>query len=850
MRRKKRELNHIERAIPPEAHTPMYNWHKFWTRKPHNVVAEYIEQYSEPGDIILDPFAGSGVTIMESLKAGRRAIGIDILPVAVDLWKATIERVDLELLDRDFTNIEKKVKNKILGFYKTICRSFNKTIITICTIWKNDEPQELRYKCPYCGDIQEKGCKLNSQDKKILSSINSKTIRVWYPTNVFYYPNGTPFMTEQDYDSVDKLFTKRNLYALAILYRSINETCSKTTIPFMKLVFSSMVHLCSKMCPVRPTRPFSSLWSQHSFWVPPEYMESNVWEKFNSAYRGHQDFISGKIDAKNTMPNVTYAKSLNELGKKNKMYIPICKPALRALRDLQNENLKLTGKNKPFVDYVFTDPPYAGSVQFGESSYLWISWLYPDLDAKAYLQTLIDHEVVLNEQQEKPFDRYYSMLHATFKEVARVLKPGGYMHLTFHNPTTKVRNATIRAAMYAGFVYEKIIYQPPPRSSALALLRPFGSADGDFYFRFRKAKTDPLATMKEADEHTFERIVVDTTIQVLAERGEPTPYTHIINYIDPVLAKHGYFLRLHPEKDVDDILRDHIGKKFELVNQKIGDVEGQAWWFKDMNIVYRLDQIPLTERIEGTVVRELQSEYAVNFTDVLKKVYTEFPNALTPDTTNVKDILQEYGERTSDGMWRLKQIEYERKNHHSEMIHYLAQLGQKLDYRIHVGIMEQSKTYMMKELKSYNSQTRLFLKGLSSSQHKKVELIDVLWYRDSKIKYVFEVENTTMLTDAIIRASYIPYPVKKFMLLPLDRNRLLHRKLHSPLFSEIFQREDWKILYYEDLRKLQNKKGLTIDDLENASGIKRLEIKGKNARKRSKIPSNQTSIYFDDDMME
>lgn len=825
----------------------MYNWHKFWTRKPHNVVREYIERYSKPGDIVLDPFAGSGVTIMEGIKAGRKVIGIDILPIAIDLWKATIERIDIALLDRDFSAIEKKAKSKILRLYETTCRSCRRAISITCTIWENDKAKEIRYKCPYCdcGDVKESGCRLSSRDRQIINAIEKRKIKEWYPKNTFYYPDGTPFMTEQGYDSVDKLFTKRNLYALAILYYTINSTCSSSTLPFMKLVFSSMVHLSSKMCPVRPSRPFSSLWSLLSFWVPPVNMESNVWDKFYNAYIGHQDFRTGKIDAQDTLPDATYARSLRVLGKKRKSYLPICKPALAALRDLQKENLRLTGEEKPFVDYVFTDPPYAGSVQFGESSYLWTAWLYPNLDAKSYLAGLVDNEIVLSDQQKKPFERYYSMLHATFKEVAKVLKPGGYMHLTFHNPTTKIRNATIRAAMYAGFVYEKIVYQPPPRSSASALLRPFGSADGDFYFRFRKAETDPLSGMKEIEADIFEKIVVETTIQVLAERGEPTPYTHIINYIDPVLAKHGYFLQLDPEKDVDDILRDHIGQEFQLLNQRIGDVSGKAWWFKDINIVYRLEQTPLTERIEETVIRVLQGNYEVSFTDVLSKVYTEFPNALTPDATNVNDILQEYAERTSAGMWRLRQIECERRSHHSEMIYYLAQLARQFGHNVHIGKKEQSEVYMMKELGSLNSEYDLSLADFEPDQHKTAEQIDVIWYKDNKIDYIFEVENTTMLTEAIIRASRIPYPVKKFILLPLERNRLLHRKMQSPLFSEIFQREDWQILYYEDVRQLQNRKGLSLQDLESAAGIKGLEFGKKNTRKRVARNTNQTAMDFD-----
>ena len=56
----KSELNHLNRQIPPLAHTSMYNWHKFWSRKTWNVVSEFIKTYSKEGEIIFDPFAGSG----------------------------------------------------------------------------------------------------------------------------------------------------------------------------------------------------------------------------------------------------------------------------------------------------------------------------------------------------------------------------------------------------------------------------------------------------------------------------------------------------------------------------------------------------------------------------------------------------------------------------------------------------------------------------------------------------------------------------------------------------------------------------------------------------------------------
>ena len=51
-------FDHINRQIPPEPHTAMYVWHKYWSRKTWNVVGEHIQAYTKPHQIVFDPFAG------------------------------------------------------------------------------------------------------------------------------------------------------------------------------------------------------------------------------------------------------------------------------------------------------------------------------------------------------------------------------------------------------------------------------------------------------------------------------------------------------------------------------------------------------------------------------------------------------------------------------------------------------------------------------------------------------------------------------------------------------------------------------------------------------------------------
>jgi len=70
---KKPEFKHLNRQIPPEAHTSMYNFHKYWSRKTWNVVGEYIETYCPENGIVYDPFGGSGVTAIEALKKKQKS---------------------------------------------------------------------------------------------------------------------------------------------------------------------------------------------------------------------------------------------------------------------------------------------------------------------------------------------------------------------------------------------------------------------------------------------------------------------------------------------------------------------------------------------------------------------------------------------------------------------------------------------------------------------------------------------------------------------------------------------------------------------------------------------------------
>ena len=97
------ELLQINHALVEKPRPAMYQMHRYRARKPPNIVAEYIEHYSNKGDLVLDPFSGSGVTAIEAVRLGRKGIAVDLDPISTFITRITASPIDLKLLDEGFT---------------------------------------------------------------------------------------------------------------------------------------------------------------------------------------------------------------------------------------------------------------------------------------------------------------------------------------------------------------------------------------------------------------------------------------------------------------------------------------------------------------------------------------------------------------------------------------------------------------------------------------------------------------------------------------------------------------------------------------------------------------------------
>ncbi|WP_194374846.1 DNA methyltransferase [Thiospirillum jenense] len=80
--------------------------HGYFTKQAWNVVNQYIAHFSQPGDLVLDSFGGSGITAIEAMMLDRRAIHLDLNPMSAFLVDSLTHPVDLDELKINFEQIK------------------------------------------------------------------------------------------------------------------------------------------------------------------------------------------------------------------------------------------------------------------------------------------------------------------------------------------------------------------------------------------------------------------------------------------------------------------------------------------------------------------------------------------------------------------------------------------------------------------------------------------------------------------------------------------------------------------------------------------------------------------------
>ena len=459
----------FDHAIRTTKSSPIYALHAYHLgKKPHDAIEAYIEHFTEPGDLVLDPFAGSGSTALAALLCGRKAVAVDASPAATFITRYYVSPVDPSDFEARFHAMVGRVAEELSALYATECHRCGGPATLHYLIYSNT------YSCPRCGrevslyealqdgaepscpDCRERGdsvrihpglgvrgcvpvaanvsCHGSCRPRRVTRSstgsagdaaafdridqariVELEATPIPHPVPQAFMMNvhkdnapwGDEWRPSRDFRRVTELFTHRNLWALAALMHAAGED-----LDLRALITSGMFAVSRKAQHLDGGGGYiPGNWA-----LPPMSKQRNVVESLTRVMRRALRARS-LVAARGPSREVCIStQSACELGS-----IP-----------------------DGSVDYVFTDPPYGGAVQYAELNFVWEAWL--GCDAVWH-----SDEIVVNHTRGLSQEQWAERLRTALAECHRVLKPGRYLSLCYHDVSGGTWESLQEAIKSAGF---------------------------------------------------------------------------------------------------------------------------------------------------------------------------------------------------------------------------------------------------------------------------------------------------------------------------------------------------------------------------------------------------------------
>jgi hypothetical protein len=260
----------------------------------------------------------------------------------------------------------------------------------------------------------------DQHDFSLIQKIGESDFEYTFPTIELPKGDKTTDPASVGITNVHHFYTNRNLWVLAAFntkIQQIDDTPSRMALWF---AFSSALRYLSKMSKLGITYYFSkgggviNSGISGTLFIPSFSAENNVIHTIRIR-----------------VPKLSRVFGQIKLDKKN-----------IALQAQSSSTLSSLGSNT--IDYIFVDPPFESNLMYSELNLLWDAWLG--------VLTNNQPEAIMNRSQHKGLFEYQELIENCFAEFYRVLKPGRWLTVEFHNSQDSVWNAIHEAITRGGFV--------------------------------------------------------------------------------------------------------------------------------------------------------------------------------------------------------------------------------------------------------------------------------------------------------------------------------------------------------------------------------------------------------------
>lgn len=478
-------------VIIAKTHTSEYLLHKYWARKPHNVLNRLIAEFVKKKGVVVDPFCGSGVFLREASKLGHKAYGFDINPVAVLLSDTTCNPISYV----DFRNTVEPILEKFRILCDDLYHTSNnesvryyvhETMVECSTCKTRQSKLEAKVKgsksiCLKCGEplsfalahlvrtkisqvVTESNILQDAEELKFSEELGkTKKAKKNCSYDVSFTPNKR-ILAFKGMKTRD-LFTERNFYLLSrladLFYKIKDEKIKETSL----LLLTASVAQCSRLIAFRNNlKTGGPAWSVPGFWVPAQHLETNPYRHILARYK---KFLKGIELLNQTKTNPVSIKNIDCIN----------------LDDHINEK----------VDLIFLDPPYGDSIPYMEFSMIWNSFLNKSID--------IEKDISVSDRNDKKADswkNYKISLIERIRAAKNCLNKGGKFLITFNNHNYRAWEALIEALQASDMVCLSTKYQIPAVVSSKAQFSRDGSYISDIYSIYKHdPKSKPSQNLDE-----------------------------------------------------------------------------------------------------------------------------------------------------------------------------------------------------------------------------------------------------------------------------------------------------------------------------------------------------------------
>jgi hypothetical protein len=483
----------------------LYKAHGYHTKVPHLAIVPSILHYTEPGDIVLDGFCGSGMTgvaaqfchlppdeyriRIEELwrKTGhgmpswgaRTVLLNDISPAATMISSNYTIPFNVDAFAESSKQLLSEVRNEIGWMYETL-HDDGKTIGQIdYSVWSEV------YSCGDCsGEIVFLEEALDQESKKVRDSFDCPHC------NTVLTKSRLGQLFETRYDKLLKknvVSPKRKL--VSIVYKIGKTRYEKTPTQQDFAVLQKIDALDAPLFPIEQF-PFDDMWEatrlygrkishvHHLFLIRQLHALSSIWSKAMNCVDGRLRsfmtyFVEQAIWGMSVLARYapTHFSQVNQylagvfyVGSQHAECSPwyilegkrerLISAFTREYSSLGN-SFVTTGDTASLpipnasVDYIFTDPPFGDNLPYSELNFLVESFL--GVFTNPSREAVVDR-AKKNRATQKGIIEYQRLMEQCFTEYYRVLRPGRWMTVVFSNSKNAVWTAIQEAIARAGFI--------------------------------------------------------------------------------------------------------------------------------------------------------------------------------------------------------------------------------------------------------------------------------------------------------------------------------------------------------------------------------------------------------------